>query len=339
MRLLKSHPILRLANYYLVDSQQPLNLSNMWNFGSLLAFCLIIQIFTGVTLAMHYNPNVAEAFNSVVKRVNDSCVIWQSKLRYLPKPHAFSSMPMQSGIFTINRNIIIGLVSSIITAAIGYGVRLILLNYLEYDVFTNLDNWIASLSYFCSLGGIRFVINECLKENTFLMYYCGGNMAVSNPTAGSGSLTVGISPMQAPNQPGIGSSTPEGSSGALITDDRSKLEQRILKVEQKLSYCREQFQGARLDLNEIESRRSVYIESGKAEEWEREYKNAEEAVKDCDTNLFSEMRMHRTLTTKLANGDYSMSVASATTKRGFTDSSMSNDDSTGPVNKRTSDNQ
>ena len=65
MRLLKSHPILRLANSYLVDSPQPLNLSYMWNFGSLLAFCLIIQIVTGVTLAMHYNPSVAEAFNSV----------------------------------------------------------------------------------------------------------------------------------------------------------------------------------------------------------------------------------------------------------------------------------
>jgi len=131
----------------------------------------------------------------------------QSKfnLGNLPKPYQFSSMPLQSGIFTINRNIIIGLVSSIITAAMGYGIRLILFNYLEYDVFTNLDNWIASLSYFCSLGGIRFVINECLKENTFLMSYCGGPMAVPNNTAGTGSLPVGSkaagynSSMQAPN--------------------------------------------------------------------------------------------------------------------------------------------
>ena len=53
MRLLKSHPILRLANSYLVDSPQPLNLSYMWNFGSLLAFCLVIQIITGVTLAIN----------------------------------------------------------------------------------------------------------------------------------------------------------------------------------------------------------------------------------------------------------------------------------------------
>jgi ubiquinol-cytochrome c reductase cytochrome b subunit len=65
MRLFKSHPILRLGNNFLVDSPQPLNLSYMWNFGSLLAICLIIQIITGVTLAMHYNPSVAEAFNSV----------------------------------------------------------------------------------------------------------------------------------------------------------------------------------------------------------------------------------------------------------------------------------
>ena len=65
MRLLKSHPLISLANGYLVDSPQPLNLSYMWNFGSLLAVCLIIQIVTGVTLAMHYNPSVAEAFNSV----------------------------------------------------------------------------------------------------------------------------------------------------------------------------------------------------------------------------------------------------------------------------------
>jgi len=38
MKLLKSNTILRLANSYLVDSPQSLNLSYMWNFGSLLTF-------------------------------------------------------------------------------------------------------------------------------------------------------------------------------------------------------------------------------------------------------------------------------------------------------------
>ena len=253
-------------------------------------------------------------------------------------------MPLQSGIFTINRNILIGLVSSIITAALGYVVRLILLNFLEYDVLTNLDNLIPSLSYFCSLGGIRFVINEFLKENTFLTYHCGGNRAVSNPTAGSGSLPVGInpagySPMQAPNEPGISSSGPAGSSGALVTDERSKLQERIFKIEGKLSYCREQVEGARQDLDEVVSKRPMYIENGHEELWTREYHEAISALNDCNTNLSSEMRMHSILKTKLANGDFSVSGSSGTTKRSFIDSSMSNDNFSTPANKRTSDNQ
>jgi ubiquinol-cytochrome c reductase cytochrome b subunit len=65
MRLIKSHPLLRLVNSYLIDAPTPANISYLWNFGSLLALCLIIQIVTGVTLAMHYTPSVAEAFNSV----------------------------------------------------------------------------------------------------------------------------------------------------------------------------------------------------------------------------------------------------------------------------------
>ena len=65
MRILKSHPLLKLVNSYLIDASQPSNISYLWNFGSLLAVCLIIQIVTGVTLAMHYSPNVLEAFNSI----------------------------------------------------------------------------------------------------------------------------------------------------------------------------------------------------------------------------------------------------------------------------------
>lgn len=43
----------------------PRNLNYFWNFGSLAGVCLVIQILTGVFLAMHYNPSTAEAFNSV----------------------------------------------------------------------------------------------------------------------------------------------------------------------------------------------------------------------------------------------------------------------------------
>ena len=81
MRILKSHPLLKLANSYVIDSPQPSNISYLWNFGSLLAFCLIIQIITGVTLAMHYNPSVIEAFNSVEHIMRDVNNGWL--IRYL----------------------------------------------------------------------------------------------------------------------------------------------------------------------------------------------------------------------------------------------------------------
>ena len=81
MRILKSHPLLKMVNSYVIDSPQPSNLSYLWNFGSLLAFCLVIQIVTGVTLAMHYNPNVLEAFNSVEHIMRDVNNGWL--IRYL----------------------------------------------------------------------------------------------------------------------------------------------------------------------------------------------------------------------------------------------------------------
>ena len=68
-------------NSYIIDSPQPSNLSYLWNFGSLLAFCLIIQIITGITLAMHYNPSVLEAFNSIEHIMRDVNNGWL--IRYL----------------------------------------------------------------------------------------------------------------------------------------------------------------------------------------------------------------------------------------------------------------
>lgn len=81
MRIFKSHPFLKLFNAYLIDHSQPTNISYMWNFGSLLGVCLGIQIVTGVTLAMHYNPSVAEAFNSIEHIMRDVNNGWL--VRYL----------------------------------------------------------------------------------------------------------------------------------------------------------------------------------------------------------------------------------------------------------------
>jgi len=81
MRLLKQYPLLRLVNSYVVDSPQPANLSYAWNFGSLLATCLGLQIVTGVILAMHYTPSVELAFVSVEHIMRDVNYGWL--IRYL----------------------------------------------------------------------------------------------------------------------------------------------------------------------------------------------------------------------------------------------------------------
>ena len=81
MRILKSHPLLKMVNSYVIDSPQPSNISYLWNFGSLLAFCLIIQIVTGVTLGMHYTPSISEAFDSVEHIMRDVNNGWL--VRYL----------------------------------------------------------------------------------------------------------------------------------------------------------------------------------------------------------------------------------------------------------------
>nr|UEX92948.1 apocytochrome b [Marasmiellus scandens] len=81
MRLLKNNVLLRLINSYVVDSPQPANLSYLWNFGSLLAVCLIIQILTGCFLAMHYTPHVDFAFNSVEHIMRDVNNGWM--IRYI----------------------------------------------------------------------------------------------------------------------------------------------------------------------------------------------------------------------------------------------------------------
>nr|YP_010417867.1 cytochrome b [Hypolimnas usambara]USF18026.1 cytochrome b [Hypolimnas usambara] len=61
----KTHPIIKIINNSLIDLPSPSNISSWWNFGSLLALCLMIQIITGLFLTMYYTANIEMAFYSV----------------------------------------------------------------------------------------------------------------------------------------------------------------------------------------------------------------------------------------------------------------------------------
>jgi ubiquinol-cytochrome c reductase cytochrome b subunit len=57
--------LLSFIDSHIIDYPTPINLNYMWSFGSIAGFCLVIQILTGIFLAMHYTPNIELAFDSV----------------------------------------------------------------------------------------------------------------------------------------------------------------------------------------------------------------------------------------------------------------------------------
>ena len=74
-------PIFSWTNEHLVEYPAPRNLNYWWNFGSLAGIMLVVQIVTGVILAMHYMPHVDYAFNSTEHIMRN--VEWGWMMRYL----------------------------------------------------------------------------------------------------------------------------------------------------------------------------------------------------------------------------------------------------------------
>nr|AGY95380.1 cytochrome b [Osteoglossum ferreirai]BAB19299.1 cytochrome b [Osteoglossum ferreirai] len=74
--LRKTHPLAKIVNDALIDLPAPSNISAWWNFGSLLGLCLIIQILTGLFLAMHYTSDISTAFSSVAHICRDVNYGW-----------------------------------------------------------------------------------------------------------------------------------------------------------------------------------------------------------------------------------------------------------------------
>uniref|UniRef100_A0A8G1DBW4 Cytochrome b n=2 Tax=Myodes rufocanus TaxID=2929754 RepID=A0A8G1DBW4_MYORF len=77
----KKHPLIKIINHSFIDLPAPSNISSWWNFGSLLGLCLMIQILTGLFLAMHYTSDTSTAFSSVTHICRDVNYGWL--IRYL----------------------------------------------------------------------------------------------------------------------------------------------------------------------------------------------------------------------------------------------------------------
>lgn len=64
-------PLLNVVNSHLVAYPTPVNLNGNYNYGVLAGLCLVLQILTGVFLAMHYTAHVDLAFSSVQHLMRD----------------------------------------------------------------------------------------------------------------------------------------------------------------------------------------------------------------------------------------------------------------------------
>jgi len=63
--------LLSFVDSHIINYPTPVNLNYMWSFGSTAGLCLVIQIVTGIFLAMHYTPHIDYAFSSVEHIMRD----------------------------------------------------------------------------------------------------------------------------------------------------------------------------------------------------------------------------------------------------------------------------
>ena len=73
--------LISFVDSHIISYPTPLNLNYFWSFGSTAGLCLVIQIITGIFLAMHYTPHIDLAFSSVEHIMRDVNNGWL--IRYL----------------------------------------------------------------------------------------------------------------------------------------------------------------------------------------------------------------------------------------------------------------
>nr|YP_009115175.1 cytochrome b [Macaca nigra]AHG99124.1 cytochrome b [Macaca mulatta lasiotus]WDA96338.1 cytochrome b [Macaca mulatta]AIZ96101.1 cytochrome b [Macaca nigra]WDA97729.1 cytochrome b [Macaca mulatta]WDA97742.1 cytochrome b [Macaca mulatta] len=169
----KSNPIMKMINRSFIDLPTPPNLSMWWNFGSLLAACLVLQIITGLLLAMHYSPDTSSAFSSIAHITRDVKYGWVT--RYL---HANGASMLFICLFLhIGRGLYYG--SYLLLETWNIGIMLLLMTMTT-----------AFMGYVLPWGQMSFwgatVITNLLSAipyiGTDLVQWIWGGYAIDSPT-------------------------------------------------------------------------------------------------------------------------------------------------------------
>nr|YP_008758521.1 cytochrome b [Sagmariasus verreauxi]BAO02877.1 cytochrome b [Sagmariasus verreauxi] len=169
----KTHPLFKIMNGALVDMPIPANISVFWNFGSLLGLCLILQIVTGLFLAMHYTAHIDLAFSSVAHICRDVNYGWFLRTLHANGASFFficlymhAGRGMYYGSYTYMHVWLVGvmiLFMVMATAFLGYVLPWGQMSFWGATVITNL------------FSAIPYV-------GTSLVQWIWGGFAVDNPT-------------------------------------------------------------------------------------------------------------------------------------------------------------
>lgn len=173
MSFRKHHPLIKILNSAVVDLPAPANLRVNWNYGSLLGLVLVIQLVTGIVLAIRFSGHSSLSFDSVILIYQDANYGWFIRLIHSTGARFFFvflylhiGRGLYYGSYVYPELWNIGVVIYLIligTAFLGYVLPWGQISYWAATVITNL------LSAIPILG-------------TILVEWVWGGFAVSNPT-------------------------------------------------------------------------------------------------------------------------------------------------------------
>ncbi len=173
MRFRKNHPLIKIINGTLIDLPTPANISVNWNYGSLLGLILVIQLVTGIVLAMRFSGHSSISFDSVIMIYQDANYGWLLRLVHSTGAsffflflylHIGRGLYYGSYIFPELWNVGVAIYLILIgTAFLGYVLPWGQMSYWAATVITNL------------LSAIPFL-------GQILVEWVWGGFAVANPT-------------------------------------------------------------------------------------------------------------------------------------------------------------
>ncbi|MCR4298548.1 MAG: cytochrome b/b6 [Gallionella sp.] len=82
-------PLTSFVKHELTGYPTPRNLNYWWNFGFLAGFVLVLQVATGIFLAMHYKADIAQSFDSIQHIMRDVNYGWLLRFMHSTGASAF----------------------------------------------------------------------------------------------------------------------------------------------------------------------------------------------------------------------------------------------------------